>query len=67
MQIFSLKTSERYTKALERPIDPTSEVLVTVGASAALCCAIQAVVDNGDEVILFEPAFDMYEPQVTNS
>eukprot|EP01084_Bolivina_argentea_P236247 397280_1 len=55
--------SKRYTKDLERRIDSMSEVLVTVGASAALCCALQAVVDNGDEVILFEPAFDIYEPQ----
>ncbi len=58
---------ERYTADLERPIDPMSEAFVTVGASAALFCAIQAVVDKGDEVILFEPAFDIYEPQVSCS
>ncbi len=41
-----------------------SEVMVTVGASEALFCAIQAVLGDGNEVILLEPAFDIYEPQV---
>ncbi len=44
-----------------------SEVVVTVGASEALYCAIHAVIGNGDEIILLEPSFDMYEPQVRNT
>jgi len=38
---------------------------VTSGATEALFDAVQAVVRPGDEVILFDPAYDAYEPAVT--
>jgi methionine aminotransferase len=47
-----------------RTVDSESEVTVTAGATEALFCAITAVVDRGDEVILFDPAYDSYEPVV---
>jgi len=46
-------------------IDPDSEVCVTPGATEALYCAVTAVVHPGDEVIIFDPAYDCYEPSVT--
>ena len=46
-------------------IDPDSEVCVTPGATEALYCAVTAVVHPGDEVIVFDPAYDCYEPDVT--
>lgn len=45
--------------------DPESELTVTSGATEALFVAIQAVVADGDEVIVFDPAYDSYEPAVT--
>jgi methionine transaminase len=45
--------------------DPEAEITVTAGATEALFCAIQAVVHPGDEVIVFDPAYDSYEPAVT--
>ena len=45
--------------------DPESAVTITPGATEALFCAITAVVNPGDEVILFDPAYDTYEPAVT--
>ncbi len=44
--------------------DPEMEVTVTAGATEALFCAIAAVVSPGDEVIVFDPAYDSYEPVV---
>lgn len=41
-----------------------SEVTVVPGATEGLFCAIQAVVSAGDEVIVFDPAYDSYEPSV---
>jgi methionine aminotransferase len=45
-------------------IDPDAEVTVTCGATEALYDAIQSVVHAGDEVIVFDPAYDAYEPAV---
>lgn len=45
-------------------VDPATEVTVTSGATEALFCAIAAMVRPGDEVILFDPAYDSYEPAV---
>lgn len=44
--------------------DPLSEITVTSGATEALFAAIAAVVHNGDEVIVLEPAFDSYVPAI---
>ncbi|MCK6371662.1 MAG: methionine aminotransferase [Gammaproteobacteria bacterium] len=38
------------------------EVTVTSGATEALFCAIQAFAHPGDEVMIFDPAYDAYEP-----
>ena len=45
--------------------DPVTEVTITPGATQALFCAVQAVVRKGDEVIVFDPAYDSYQPAVT--
>ena len=45
--------------------DPESEIVVTPGATESIFCAITAVVHPGDEVIIFDPAYDTYEPSVT--
>lgn len=44
-----------------------TEVTITAGATEAIFCAITAVVRPGDEVIVFDPAYDCYEPAVTLS
>jgi len=44
--------------------DPDSEITVTSGATEALFDAVQATVHAGDEVIMFDPAYDSYEPAV---
>ena len=43
-------------------IDPGSQVGVATGASEALAAALIALVDTGDEVLMFEPFFDIYDP-----
>ncbi|MEW5986491.1 MAG: aminotransferase class I/II-fold pyridoxal phosphate-dependent enzyme [Chloroflexota bacterium] len=44
---------------------PDDEILITVGVSEALYLAMTAVVDPGDEVIIPEPCFVAYAPEVT--
>ena len=40
--------------------DPDTEVTVTAGATEAMCATLQALLDTGDEVVLFEPFYDAY-------
>lgn len=44
--------------------DPETEVTVASGATEALCAAVLGLVNPGDEVIIFEPFYDCYVPQV---
>ncbi len=41
-------------------LDPTSEVLVTVGAAEGIAATVLALCEPGDEVVTFEPYFDQY-------
>ena len=46
---------------------PNSEDEVTIvsGATEAIFCAVTAIIEEGDEVIVLEPAYDSYEPAIT--
>lgn len=44
--------------------EPDTEVTIVSGATEAIFCAVTAVVHPGDEVILFEPAYDSYRPAI---
>lgn len=48
----------------QRIICPEQQVTITSGATEALFVAIQALVRPGDEVIVFDPAYDSYQPAV---
>jgi methionine transaminase len=47
-----------------RHFDPHTEITVTCGGTEALYDAIQSVVGPGDEAVIFDPAYDAYEPAV---
>lgn len=47
-----------------RKVDPDAEITVTSGATVALYTAIQTFVQPRDEVIVFDPAYDSYDPAV---
>ena len=47
-----------------RRYDPTSEVTITAGATQAIITAVLAVVRPGDEVIVLEPCYDSYVPNI---
>ena len=48
-------------------LDPDREVTVTCGATEAMMCAMLAVVEPGDEVIVFEPFYENYVPDAAMS
>ena len=43
---------------------PESEIVITAGASQAIFSAISAFVKRDDEVIIFRPAYDIYDPAI---
>jgi methionine aminotransferase len=47
-----------------RHYDPTSEITVTAGATQAILTIILAIVHPGDEVIVLEPCYDSYVPNI---
>ncbi|UKN00752.1 methionine aminotransferase [Paracrocinitomix mangrovi] len=44
--------------------NPETEITVTAGATEAIYSIIAAVVSKGDEVLMFDPAYDCYDPSV---
>ncbi len=44
--------------------DPQTEINITAGATQAIFTVISALIRDGDEVIIFEPAYDSYAPAI---
>ncbi|MFZ2856400.1 pyridoxal phosphate-dependent aminotransferase [Acidovorax sp.] len=47
-----------------RKYDPTTEITITAGATQAIFTAILAIVHAGDEVIVLDPCYDSYAPNI---
>ena len=47
-----------------RSYDPGSEITITAGATQAILTIILAIVHSGDEVIVLEPCYDSYVPNI---
>lgn len=64
--IFSLRESivQKIAALYGKNYHPESEITVTAGATQAIFTAISAFVNSGDEVIVFKPAYDCYEPAI---
>jgi methionine aminotransferase len=44
--------------------DPLAEITITCGGTESIFDAIQAVVGAGDEAIIFDPSYDVYDPAI---
>ncbi|MEP6261123.1 MAG: methionine aminotransferase [Gillisia sp.] len=56
--------SQKIKSLYNRNYDPETEITVTNGATQAIYSAITAFVNKDDEVIVFKPAYDSYEPTI---
>jgi aspartate/methionine/tyrosine aminotransferase len=56
--------ANKMSKALEVSLESTQNIQITVGATEALFAVMQALLNPGDEVILFEPFYDAYPADV---
>jgi methionine transaminase len=51
-------------KTYQRPTDFETEITITAGGTEAIFSTIAALVNQGDEVIVFGPAYDCYDPAI---
>ncbi|MFH2091535.1 MAG: methionine aminotransferase [Pseudomonadota bacterium] len=56
--------SDKVRQHYGRQVDPQHEITITLGATEALFDAIQCVIHADDEAIVFDPAYDSYEPAI---
>lgn len=54
--------AEKYHRWYDLPVDPDRELTVTCGATEAMAAVFLALIDPGDEVIVFEPFYENYGP-----
>ncbi len=45
-------------------LDPDTQILITSGATEAICATIFSLITPGDEVVVFEPMYDAYVPLI---
>jgi aminotransferase len=57
-----LAIAEKYRRWYEMDVDPDRDITVTCGATEAMAAVFLALVDPGDEVIVFEPYYENYGP-----
>lgn len=58
------KIAEKAGKLYQATINPDTQITVTPGGTYAIYTAITTVLQPGDEVIVFEPAYDSYVPNI---
>ena len=56
--------AQHYQRFQGVTLDPETEVMVTSGATEAIAGALLALIEPGDEVVLFQPMYDAYLPLV---
>src|SRR5690606_6879015 len=56
--------ADKIARVYEHRYDPANEITVTAGATQAILTIILAIVAPGDEVIVLEPCYDSYLPNI---
>ncbi|WP_421558476.1 pyridoxal phosphate-dependent aminotransferase [Pseudomonas canadensis] len=64
LPVLRQQVAAKLARSYGATVNADSEVTITPGATEAIFCAIQAVIRTGDEVIVFDPSYDSYEPSV---
>jgi aminotransferase len=61
-QGFREAIASKFERTYGMAVDPNAQVCVTCGSTEAMIAAIMAIVDPGDEVVVFEPFYENYGP-----
>ncbi len=57
---FRKALADRFARRTGLPVNPETQVLVTCGATEAMMCAMMAICDPGDRVLVFSPFYENY-------
>ncbi len=57
---FRQALARKQEKAVGRPIDPETEIVVTCGGTEAMMCAMMTICNPGDKVMVFSPFYENY-------
>ena len=58
------KIAQLTLNSYHRKVNPSTEILITAGATQGIFASIQALVNKDDEVIVLDPSYDIYEPTI---
>ncbi len=58
------RLAEKTAFLYQTKLDPNSQITITPGGTVAIYSALTTVLNPGDEVIVFEPAYDCYIPAI---
>lgn len=58
------RIAEKVNEAYQSKINPETDITITPGGTYAIYTAFTTILQPGDEVILFEPAYDSYIPNI---
>jgi aspartate/methionine/tyrosine aminotransferase len=61
-QNFREAIAAKFERTYGMSVDPATQLCVTCGSTEAMIAAIMAIVDPGDEVVVFEPFYENYGP-----
>lgn len=64
LPVLRKRLTEKMNSAYGSDYDSQSDIVLTAGATQAIFTAISAFIRQGDEVIVFKPAYDCYEPAI---
>jgi methionine transaminase len=64
LPILRERIAEKVQKLYAANINPVDEITITPGGTYALYNALTAILQSGDEVIVFEPSYDCYIPEI---
>ncbi|HBK70489.1 MAG TPA: methionine aminotransferase, partial [Flavobacteriaceae bacterium] len=64
--VFALReqVSEKFNNLYQSTYHPDTEITITSGATQAIFTIVSAFIHKDDEVIMFKPAYDCYEPAI---
>ena len=64
LQVLRERIAEKIAVLYATPVNPETEITITPGGTYAIYTALTTVLQPGDEVIVFEPAYDCYIPTI---